>query len=164
MRASLALWRTCVVASVAVCSATPWAEEGEDGAATEHAHYRYAVAGFVGATRVQGENEPTLGVEAVVALNREWSIGAVIERADRQRDSTLLLIGAGWHPFGPGLRMQVGVGAKDPSGETEAVVRAGLAWEQEIHERWFVKPYVAYDVISNEKNEGVFGVYVGRLF
>lgn len=163
MRVSSIRW-LCFGISLAACLATAQASESGDEAAGEHAHYRYAVAGFVGATRVHGENQPTFGIEAGMALNREFSIGAVIERADRQRDSTLILAGVGWHPFGPGIRAQFGVGTKDPSGSTEFVFRAGLGWEHELHDGWLVKPYVAYDVISNEKNEGVFGVYIGRMF
>jgi hypothetical protein len=60
--------------------------------------------------------------------------------------------------------VQVGAGIKDPSGETEFAFRAGVGWEHEFYKRWFVKPYVAYDVISSEKNEGVFGVYLGSFF
>ena len=140
------------------------AQEGAHEAATDEAHYRYAIAGFIGATRVHGDNEFTLGIEGGVSLNREWSLGVVIERAERERDSTLVLAGVGWHPFGPGLRLQLGVGVKDPSGETETAFRAGLGWEKEIYGGWFVRPYVAYDVIRNEDNEGLFGVYVGKLF
>jgi hypothetical protein len=131
---------------------------------TDAPHYRYGVGGFVGATRVHGENEFTLGIEAGMALSRAWGVGVTIERADRRRDTTLVLAGVGWHPYGPGFRLQVGVGGKDPSGDMEAVFRVGLGWEKVVHERWFVKPYVAYDVISNEDNEGVFGVYFGRMF
>jgi len=154
----------CIAAVLSVGAPPSRAQEGmgeEDG---DYAHYRYAIAGFLGATRVDGENESTLGIEAGVAVNSQWSIGAVIERADRQRDSTLAIVGVGYHPFGPGIRAQFGVGAKDPSGETEFVFRAGLGWEHELHEGWFVKPYVAYDVINNEDNESVLGVYIGRLF
>ena len=137
----------------------------EQAAESEHGHAgRFAVAGFIGATRDHGKNEPTLGIEAGVNLSARWSVGAVVERADRERDSTLVLFGVGWHPLGPAFRLQLGAGRKDPSGKREAVIRAGMAYEIEVHERWFVKPYLALDFIENAEDEEVFGVYVGRGF
>jgi len=130
----------------------------------EHEHHRYAVAGFIGGTRVDSDNELTLGIEGGLHLNSKWSIGAVLERADRERDSTLVLLGVGWHPIGPALRLQLGLGRKDPRGTTETVLRTGVAYEMEIENGWFVKPYLAIDFIHNEDNEGVFGLYIGRGF
>ncbi len=127
-------------------------------------HGRYALAVFVGGTAVDEGSEFTLGIEGGMHLSERWSIGAVIERAERNQHSTLFLVGVGWHPFGPGFRAQLGVGRKDPRGKQENVLRAGFAWEAEIDNGWFVKPYLAQDFIENEDSETVYGVYIGRTF
>ncbi len=130
----------------------------------QHPHKKYAIAAFLGGTRVDSSNEFTVGVEAGYNINSTWSIGAVVERADREQHSTLFLLGLGWHPIGPALRLQLGAGRKDPSGHTETVVRTGVAYEFEMEHDWFIKPYIALDFISHEDNEQVFGIYIGKGF
>ena len=144
-------------------SSPAYAQE-EHGHAGEEEHHRYAIAGFLGSTRVGSEHEFTVGIEAGLHLNRKWAIGAVIERAERERHSTLVMVGFGWRPTGEGFRLQMGLGRKDPSGKQETVVRAGLGYEFELQNLWFLKPYVAVDFIEHEENEALFGVYVGRGF
>lgn len=140
------------------------AETGHEAGAPDAYHARFAVAAFVGATRVHGSNESTLGFEGGFNISDSWSVGGVVERADRERSSTLLLVGLGWHPLGPAWRFQIGLGRKDPAGEYETVVRAGVAYEKELHNRWFLKPYFAVDFIQHEDEEQVVGVYFGRGF
>ena len=130
----------------------------------QHPHKKYAIAAFLGGTRADSSNEFTVGVEAGYNINSNWSVGAVLERADREQHSTLFLLGFGWHPTGPGLRLQFGAGRKDPSGDTETVVRTGVAYELEMEHDWFIKPYIALDFISHEDNEQVFGIYIGKGF
>jgi hypothetical protein len=130
----------------------------------QHPHKKYAIAAFLGSTRVDSSNEFTVGVEAGYSINSNWSIGAVLERAERSQHSTLFLLGLGWHPIGPALRLQLGAGRKDPSGHAETVVRTGVAYELELEHDWFIKPYIALDFISHEDNEQVFGIYIGKGF
>jgi hypothetical protein len=140
------------------------AQEGGHEAGGAASHHRFGIAGFIGSTRVGSDNEFTLGIEGGIRLNSHWSIGAVIERAERERHSTLILAGVGWHPTGTDLRLQVGLGRKDPAGTTETVLRTALAYELEAESGWFLKPYLAIDFINNEDNEGIFGVYIGKGF
>ncbi|MEE4361132.1 MAG: hypothetical protein V2I63_06365 [Pseudomonadales bacterium] len=130
----------------------------------EAAEGRVAVAVFLGATRADERNEPTLGFEAGYRIDEHWSVGAVVERADREQDSTLLLAGVGWHPFGAGPRIQLGIGRKDPRGVEETVVRTGLAYEFELTGGWALQPYLARDFLDDEEDETVFGLYFGRNF
>jgi hypothetical protein len=140
------------------------AQETGHNADIEKEQHRFAIAGFIGGTHVNSDNELTLGLEGGFHIHDRWSIGAVIERADRDKHSTLTLVGVGWHPIGHAFRLQLGVGKKDPSGSTETVVRTGLAYEMEIDKGWFLKPSLALDFIDGEDNEGVFGLYIGRAF
>ncbi len=129
----------------------------------EGARPKYAVGLFLGYTRVHGENEPTLGFEAGFNINNKWSAGAVLEQTNRGRDTTLILLGVGYHPTEK-LRLQIGLGRKDPSDKEENVLRLGLAYEFELANEWFIKPYAAYDFIQNEDGEPVVGFYFGRAF
>ena len=124
---------------------------------------RYALGVFLGYTRAEDENEPTIGVEGGTNLNQKWSAGVVIEQTNRGKDTTLLLAGVGYHPT-ESVRLQLGVGVKDPSETSENVVRLGLAYELELAHEWFIKPYAAYDFIEHEEDEPVVGFYFGKLF
>ncbi len=132
-------------------------------AETEHGHPQNAMALFLGATHAHGENEPTIGLELGRNLNDTWSVGGVIEQTDRGKETTLMLIGVGWHPH-QRMRLQLAVGRKDPSGSHENVMRTAITYEHELGHHWFVKPYLAYDFIEHEEDEPVFGLYIGRLF
>jgi hypothetical protein len=127
-------------------------------------HPRRAVAAFVGSTRAEGNSEPTVGIEAGYQINSEWSVGAVLERADRNRDSTMVLAGVGWHPGGSPFRLQLGIGRKDPAGDYETVYRIGAAYEWLFPENWLIKPYLAVDMIEQHDNETVLGIYFGKMF
>ena len=131
------------------------AEEGLD--------HKWGVGLFLGATHAQGENEPTVGAELGFVINRDWSIGAVVEQTDRGQETTLVLVGLGWHPWN-GLRLQLGAGRKDPSGKQENVVRTGITYDWEFAPSWELKPYFALDFVGNEETEEVFGFYIGKLF
>ena len=152
--------RRCVVLLL-LCFAGAGVCEDHPGAAH---HERYAIGLFVGSTREDDDDQFTLGVEAGYMINRNWSAGAVVERADRRRESTLYLAGLGWHPRGSALRVQVGVGRKDPAGNYETVYRLGVAYEFGVAQGWFVKPYLALDFIEHHDNEEVVGLYLGRAF
>lgn len=130
---------------------------------SEHGHPKNAIALFMGATHAHGENEPTLGLEFGTNLNETWSIGGVIERSDRGKETTLLLAGVGWHPRQK-MRLQLAVGRKDPSDSRENVLRTAMTYEYELAHHWFIKPYLAYDFIEHEEDEPVFGLYIGKLF
>jgi hypothetical protein len=137
----------------------------EAGHGEEHAeHGRYGIGLFVGGTHAESEHLFTLGVEAGINLNANWSVGAVAETTERGKRSSLFLAGLGWHPWGPGLRFQLGAGIKDPSGEHEGILRTGITYEVAIGHGWFVKPYLAWDFIRDHDAEAVYGAYVGRVF
>jgi len=124
---------------------------------------RYVLGVFLGYTRAHGENEPTIGVEGGFNINEKWSAGAVVEQTNKGRDTTMLLLGVGYHPT-RSLRLQLGLGKKDPGETSENVLRLGLAYEFELANEWFIKPYAAYDYIDNEENEPVVGFYFGKAF
>jgi len=64
--------------------------EGKHGG--EEGHAKHALAVFVGVTREHDENRETLGIEYSYRINKSWSMGGVIERAERDKDSTLAIL------------------------------------------------------------------------
>jgi len=129
----------------------------------ESAYPTTAVGLFLGATREHGSYEPTVGLEVGANMNANWSAGLVYEQSNTGSESGLLLAGVGWHPH-QRVRLQLGVGKKDPWGERENVIRTGLTYEFELQDEWFIKPYFAYDFIEDAEDEPVVGFYFGKLF
>ncbi len=127
-------------------------------------HGKYVLGGFIGGTNGHGSTDFTYAIEGGVNLNHQWSVGAVLEQAGGESDSTLFLVGMGWHPRGPGWRVQLGAGRKDPVEKHQWLARLGFAYEVLLEDHWFVKPYLAFDFIEESDNETVFGVYLGRTF
>ena len=94
-------------------------------------HGKNALGVFVGVTREDDENLETLGIEYSYRINESWSLGGVIERADRDQDSTLVVAFAHFWPY-KDLFLGVGIGRKDPGGKRENTFRATIGYEFEI--------------------------------
>ncbi|UCD68012.1 MAG: hypothetical protein JSW48_14665 [Betaproteobacteria bacterium] len=140
------------------------AEESEGGEIHGHEeHGKHALALFVGVTREHGHDLATLGIEYSYRIHRLWSMGAVIERADRSRDSTLAIVFAHLWPY-KGLFLGAGIGRKDPGDERENTVRATIGYEIEIAGGWSIAPSANLDMIDNAEDEEVYGLSIGRRF
>lgn len=87
----------------------------------------------------------------------------MLERADREKDSTLALAFAQLWPH-RGLFLGAGIGQKDPAGVRENVLRATFGYEFEIGGAWTIAPQANLDIIENAENEEVYGVSIGRGF
>lgn len=124
---------------------------------------KHALAAFLGVTHEHGENLETLGIEYSYRINKSWSIGGVIERAEREKDSTLALLFAHLWPY-KGLFLGAGVGRKDPGGERENVLRGTIGYEFELGKGWSIAPQANLDFIENEENEEVYGIALGKRF
>ena len=135
--------------------------EGTHGGEEEHT--KHALAAFLGVTREHGENLETLGIEYSYRINKSWSLGGVIERAERDKDSTLAILFAHLWPY-KGLFLGAGVGRKDPVDERENVLRGTIGYEFELGGGWSIAPQANLDVIENEENEEVYGIAFGKRF
>ncbi len=139
-------------------------EAGSEGAHGGEAHHaKHTLAVFVGITREHSENLETLGIEYAYRINRLWSIGAVIERAEREKDSTLASAFVRLWPY-KGLFLGAGVGRKDPGGERENTFRATIGYDFELGGGWVIAPQANLDVIEGEENEEVYGIAFGKQF
>lgn len=137
-------------------------ESGETQAGEEH-HFTHTLAVFAGITREQEEDRATLGVEYSYRIHKNWSIGGVIERAERDKHSTLAIAFVHLWPY-QGLFLGAGLGRKDPGGERENTVRYTLGYEFELGGGWVIAPQANLDVIENEENEEVYGIAIGKQF
>ena len=150
---------------LSLCSIVVIAAEHENEGThdSEEIHGKNALAVFLGVTRENSENLETLGIEYSYRINKLWSLGGVIERADREKDSTLVLAFAQLWPH-RGLFLGAGIGRKDPGGAKENVLRATIGYEFEIGGGWTIAPQANLDVIENAENEEVYGATIGKQF
>ena len=137
--------------------------DGDELHGEEKAHAKHALALFAGVTREGTENHGTLGIEYSYRINTYWSIGGVIERADREKDSTLVIAFAHWWPYKE-LFLGAGVGRKDPGDKRENTLRATIGYEFELGGDWSIAPQANLDVIEGHENEEVYGFSFGKRF
>ncbi len=146
-------------------SVSTFATEPEHEGAGEHSeeHRKHALGLFVGVTREHSENLETFGIEYSYRVNEKWSVGGVVERADRDKHSTLLIVFAHYWPY-KGLYLGPGLGTKDPGDERENTVRGTIGYEFEVGKGWGISPQVNIDWIENHPTEEVFGIVIAKRF
>jgi hypothetical protein len=131
--------------------------------ASDAGHPPHTLALFAGVTIEHGESLDTLGIEYAYRLNERWSLGGVIERADREKDSTLAIAFAHYWPY-KGLFLGAGVGRKDPGDEREITYRATIGYEFVFEGHWVLIPQANIDFIEDHDDEEVYGIAFGRMF
>jgi len=137
--------------------------DGDESHGEKAGHAKHALAVFAGVTREHGESLDTLGLEYSYRINTDWSIGGLIERADRNKDSTLAIVFAHWWPY-KGLFIGAGVGRKDPGNDRENTLRATIGYEFELGGEWSIAPQANLDMIEGHENEEVYGIALGKRF
>ncbi len=142
---------------------TPVAVASEETHGEEEDAYKHLLGLFVGVTREESESLETLGIEYAYRINRHWSIGALAERADREKASTLVLATVTLFPYKRWF-IGGGVGRKDPGDERENTVRVSIGYEFEFDGGWGFAPQAAKDFIENEEDEEVYGITFYKLF
>ena len=157
--------RTFAIALCVLFSAGAIADEtgSEETHAGEESHLKHALAVFAGVTREHGENLETLGIEYSYRINELWSVGGVVERAERETNSTLIIAFVHLWPY-KGMFVGAGIGRKDPGDKRENTFRAMIGYEFELRGGWSIAPQANLDVIENEENEEVYGIAFGKRF
>jgi hypothetical protein len=150
----------CVLFSAAAIAGET---ENEVNQSSEESEGKNALAVFAGVTHEGSENLSTLGIEYSYRLHENWSVGGMIERADREKNSTLVIAFVHLWPY-KGLFMGAGIGRKDPGDKRENAVRATIGYEFELGRGWSIAPSANLDVIENEENEEVYGISFGKRF
>lgn len=126
-------------------------------------HGKHALALFAGVTREGGEGHDTLGIEYGYHISTDWSVGAVIERVEREKSSTLVIVFAHWWPY-KDLFLGAGLGRKDPGDKRENTLRASIGYEFEFGEGWSIAPQANLDIIEHNESEEVYGIAFGKRF
>ena len=139
-------------------------ETGHEETHGDHAeHNKHSLGLFLGVTREHGENLETFGIEYSCRFHSKWTVGAVIERADREKDSTLGIVFVHFWPY-KGWFLGGGIGRKDPGDKRENTGRATVGYEWELPKAWLINVQANVDFIENEDREEVYGVAIGKSF
>jgi hypothetical protein len=157
--------KTLIIALCVLFSSGVTASEAETGKkhGGEEGHPKHTLALFAGVTVEEHEDLGTLGIEYAYRIHKNWSVGGVIERADREKDSTLVIAFVHLWPV-KGLFLGIGAGRKDPGDERETTYRYTIGYEFELGNGWVLAPQANLDVIENHENEEVYGIAIGKMF
>lgn len=150
---------TCL--SVGASAGETEEHEGEKLYHEEHGHNTLGI--FLGLTYEHDEKRETIGIEYSYRINRYWSVGALVERAERDKSSTLTNIFLHIWPT-EFLYIGGGLGRKDPGDERQTTYRATIGYEIELGQSWSFSPQINVDFIEDEENEEVLGFVFGRRF
>ena len=149
----------CIILSSAAVASGSEGKEKHEG----EGHHKHVLALFAGVTVEEHEDLATLGIEYSYRFHKNWSVGGVIERAEREKDSTLAIAFIHLWPV-KGLFLGVGAGRKDPGDERETTYRYTIGYEFELGNGWGIAPQANLDVIENHEDEKVLGIAVGKRF
>jgi len=137
--------------------------EPEEGELYHEQHGHHALGIFLGITKEHDHNRETIGIEYTYRINRNWSAGALVERAERDKSSTLTNVFIHFWPT-EFLYFGAGYGRKDPGEERQNTGRLTLGYEIELGKSWSLSPQANIDFIEDEENEEVYGLVIGRRF
>ncbi len=124
---------------------------------------RHAIGVFIGVTHEHHEYLETLGIEYGYFVNKSVEVGAVVERAVREDNSTLAIAFVAFRPY-RGWFVGAGVGRKDPGEDRENTLRLSIGYDFEVSHDWSVEPQFHLDIIEGEEDEEVLGVAILRRF
>lgn len=154
-----------LVFGLSLCTTAALAAEHDseemDGAEEERGKHTLGI--FAGATHEEQENHETFGFEYSYRFDPAWTVGATLERADREKSSTLALAFVHWWPY-KGWAIGGGIGSKDPGHEKENTFRATIGYEFELRGGWVIAPEFNVDFIENHEQEEVIGIGFGKQF
>ena len=134
----------------------------EPGLADEdEGHHRNHLSLFVGATHAEGNDEATVGLEYEYRLNEQFGVGALLDHAGGDVDSTIVAGAVFFHPY-EGLLLLAAAGNEHTHHGDELVLRAGIGYEFEIGDGWTLTPLLNFDFVENEETKEVYGISIGR--
>jgi hypothetical protein len=145
----------------------PAAETEDEAGTRERAgrhrveHHNHHIAVFVGTTRAEGENEPTIGLDYQYRLSSRLSIGGLVDHAGGDLDSNAVAAALFIHPVG-GLEIVLGVGYENEDHERDFLVRAGVGYAFHVG-KISLTPIFNVDFVDQEEIK-VYGVNIGWGF
>lgn len=154
------IFALCVLCSSAVIATETESDKPHEG---EESHGKHALAVIAGVTLEGDEDLGTLGIEYSYRFHKYWSVGGAIERADREKDSTLVIAFVHLWPY-KGWFLGPGLGRKDPGDARENTVRATIGYEFELGGGWGIAPQANVDFIEGHENEEVYIISIGKRY
>lgn len=135
------------------------AESGHD---THHGYHPNLVAVFAGFTgEVRRERSLSLGVEYFRRFNESFSVGALLENANGDRDFWIAAIPFAWHLGHWKLYAAPGIEHEEGHGD-HYMVRLGVEYAFEVG-KYEIAPQVDVDIVEGD-TVFVMGVTFGRGF
>ena len=155
----LAVW--VLTAATLVTAAEP--EHAVDAHGGGHHAHKHHVAAFFGNTHDHhGEDAFTVGLDYEFRLNNLLAIGALIDHATGDIDSTVAGAALFIHPWRD-LRLLAAGANEHRHSEDEFIVRVGAAYDIAVS-GWTVSPIVQADLLLDGEENWVYGFGVGRGF
>jgi len=137
--------------------------EAEEVHAGEEEHAKHTLGIVAGVTREGDENHETFGFEYSYHINHTWSVGGIIERAEREKESALALAFVHWWPH-KGWYLGAGLGRKDPADTREKTFRSTIGYEFVFEGGWVTTLEANLDAIEHHDSEQVYVIGFGRKF
>jgi hypothetical protein len=132
--------------------------------ASEEAHqHRHHVAVFVGATHAEGTDEPTLGAHYEYLVTPKIGVGALVDHAGGDLDSTIVAAALGFHPHA-GWTLIAAAGNENTDHGDEFIVRIGVGYDFELGGGWALRPQLNFDFVEDEETKEVYGISIGKAF
>ena len=132
-------------------------------ASEEGQEHRHHLAVFIGATHAEGEDEPTVGVDYEYRLTQKIGVGALVDHAGGDLDSTIIAAALFIRPH-EGWLLLAAAGNENTDHGDEFIARAGIGYEFGFHGGWSLTPQLNFDYVDDEETKEVFGVNIGRSF
>ena len=132
-------------------------------ASEEGQEHRHHLSVFIGATHAEGADEPTVGVDYEYRLTPKVGVGALVDHAGGDLDSTIVAGVLFFHPH-EGLMLLAAAGNENTDHGDEFISRAGIGYEFELHEGWTLTPQLNFDFVKDEETKEVYGIGIGKAF
>ena len=130
---------------------------------SEHAPHPHHVALFGGVTKAEHhDEEATFGLDYEYRLNEKFGIGAIVDRATGDLDTTVAAISLTLHPW-RGLYALAAPGYEFHDGHEEFLVRVGIGYAFHFGERYSIGPTYNIDFVNDEEID-IYGLSFGFGF
>ena len=129
--------------------------------ASEEGHHRHHLSVGLGATHAEGSNEPTVGAHYEYRINELFGVGALVDYAGGDLDSTIVAGVAFLHPY-KGLVLLGAAGNENTHHGDEFLVRLGIGYDFELSGGWTLGPLLNFDFVEDEETKEMFGIVVGK--
>ena len=153
-----------VAAFLVAIPVTIRAEEVEQTLHQEAPEHRHGLELFLGNSHLGGEDGFSVGLTYEYRLSDMFGIGGFAEYAGADFREWVFGLPLFLHPY-KGLRFLVapGIDVETEEGDSEFLLRLGVAYEFEIHEKWSITPEFNVDFVDGDQVL-VYGLSYGYAF